>query len=124
MSWPPAIQEPLPRAQDAYGIHEKLLGYSLNTEHEVGSHKARVFRSALGITGDHVDHLARQLVDGIQRTPVSAVRDNPPHGVLCEVLVKVEAVEDQRDRTRVVTTSWEYRWPDDAPRLVSAYIDA
>ncbi len=105
-------------------MHTKLRAYSLNPEHHVGSHKARVFRSMLGITLEEADHLAEQILDGIQRTPVSAVRDNPPHGVLCEVLIQVQGVQGHHDRTRIVTTSWEYRSPQDAPRLVSAYIDA
>ena len=38
---------------------EKLLGYCLNSEHSKGKHKARVFKSVLGITADNVDELIR-----------------------------------------------------------------
>jgi len=85
MTWPPAVGEPLPRAQDAYGVDEKLRAYSLNPSHDVGSHKARVFRSVLGITLDDVDNLTEQLLVGVLTAPVIAVRDNAPHGFLCEV---------------------------------------
>jgi len=124
MSWPPAIGELLPRAEDAYGILDKLRGYSLNFEHEVGTHKARVFRSVLGITLGDADWLAEQLLAGTCERYVSAVRDNLPHGVLCEVFVPVTGVRELADRTAVVTTSWEYSSPEAAPRLVSAYIEA
>jgi hypothetical protein len=113
----------LPRAAEAYGVQVKLRGYSLNPEHDSGSHKARVFRAFLGITLDDADHLAEQLLTGVRETPISAVRDNPPHGILCEVLVAVRGVRGRADRTALTTTSWEYRSPGDAPRLVSAYID-
>lgn len=124
MSWPPAIGELLPRAEGAYGILDKLRGYSLNVEHEVGTHKARVFRSVLGITLGDADWLAEQLFAGVCERFVSAVRDNSPHGVLCEVFVPVAGVRELADRTAVVTTSWEYGSPEAAPRLVSAYIEA
>jgi hypothetical protein len=124
MSWPPAIGELLPRAEDAYGALDKLRGYSLNLEHDVGTHKARVFRSVLGITPEDADWLAAQLLTGVCQALVSAVRDNAPHGVLCEVLVPVAGVGGRADRTAVVTTSWEYSSPEARPRLVSAYIEA
>lgn len=124
MSWPPAIGELLPRAEDAYGILDKLQGYSLNFGHEVGTHKARVFLSVLGITFNDADWLAEQLLVGVCERFVSAVRDNSPHGVLCEVFVPVTGVRELADRTAVVTTSWEYSSPEAAPRLVSAYIEA
>jgi hypothetical protein len=54
------------------------------------------------------------------------VRDNAPHGILCEVVVVVvvRGIGAAVGRTVSVTTSWEYRSPEDAPRLVSAYIES
>lgn len=123
MIWPPTAGEVLPRAAEAYGVQIKLRGYSLNSEHDSGSHKARVFRAFLGITLEDVEHLAEQLLAGVRDTPISAVRDNPLHGILCEVMVAVRGVRDRADCVALTTTSWEYRSPGDAPRLVSAYID-
>jgi hypothetical protein len=37
----------------------KLLGYCLNPNHPKGKHKARVFKSALGITADNVERLVQ-----------------------------------------------------------------
>lgn len=123
MSWPPTIGQALPRADAAHGVEEKLRRYSLNTEHEVGSHKAKVFRSALGITFDDIDHLVEQLLDGVLAASITAVRDNHPHGLLCEVLISVQGINDAALDSAVTTTVWEYRSSEDAPRLVSAYID-
>jgi hypothetical protein len=109
---------------DAYGAENKLGGYSLNPEHEIGVHKARVFQQALGIGPDDVEYLADQLLAGINGAPISDVRDNAPYGVLCEVVVPVQGIGTATGRIVSVTTSWEYRSPDDAPRLVSAYIES
>lgn len=124
MSWPPTIGQALPRAEAAYGIEEKLRGYSLNTEHPVGCHKARVFHSALGVTLEEIDHLIEELLVGVLVAPIAAVRDNAPHGLLCEVPISVQGIKDHAEKVATTTTVWEYRLPEDAPRLVSAYIDA
>jgi hypothetical protein len=124
VSWPPSIGELLPRAGDACGIESKLRAYSLNQQHETGSHKARVFRRMLGIALDDVEYLTDQLSTGVLGVSIIATRDNAPYGVLCEVLVPVTGIGAAVGRTVSVTTSWEYRSPEDAPRLVSAYIEA
>jgi hypothetical protein len=124
VSWPPTIGDVLPRAADAYGLESKLRAYSLNPEHEVGAHKARVFRRMLGITLDDADYLAEQLLAGISDAPISDVRDNAPHGILCEVMVQVRGVKHLADQAVLVTTSWEYGSAKADPRLVSAYIEA
>lgn len=124
MSWPPEAGDFIPHADDAFGVHEKLLAYSLNRDHRDGGEKARVFRSVLGLTQTDVEYLARALVAGLASTPVRRVRDNPPHGMLCDVWIAVRGLGDRADRSAVVRTAWELRSEDDAPRLVTAYIKA
>lgn len=122
-NWPPAVGQALPRAEAAYGIEEKLRGHSLNDEHPVGMHKARVFRSALGITLEDVDHLIAELLVGVLQATIATVRDNAPHGLLCEVPVPVQGVKQAGLAIAITTTVWEYRSQECAPRLVSAYIN-
>lgn len=122
MSWPPQIDELLPRAEDAYGVHEKLVGYSLNRDHADGRHKAVLFKAVLDIAAADVDYLAESLVAGIADTLISAVRANAPYGYLCEVRVNVRGLRARDNRTAVVTTGWEIAWEGDAPRLVTALI--
>lgn len=55
MGWPPEINEVVPNAHDAYGVHEKLGSYSLNLDHRDGGDKARLFRGVLGLTAADVD---------------------------------------------------------------------
>lgn len=49
----------LPNGDRAVIPIEKLLGYCLNPNHTKGKHKARVFKSALGITADNVEQLVQ-----------------------------------------------------------------
>lgn len=119
----PTIGAPLPRASEAFGIADKLTAYCLNVDHELGAAKARAFERALGITAGDVDHLADALRTGVVDARVSAVRDNAPFGLLCEVRIPVAGVRGRTGRVVDVTTSWELRKTDDRPRLVTAYID-
>lgn len=102
----------LPRAGEAFGMREKLAGYSLDESHEEGGPKARGFRRVLGITLADLDHLEAEIAAGIARTPIASVRDNAPYGVNCVV----------DGRHAPVRTVWELRGPGDRPRLVSAYL--
>jgi hypothetical protein len=112
----------LPRAENAYGIHEKLAGYSLNLEHADGRHKAVLFEAVLDITAADADYLAESLIAGIADTPIRAVRENAPHGYLCEVRISVRGLRARSDRTAIVLSVWEIAWDGDAPRLVTAWI--
>ncbi len=122
MSWPPTIGEVLPSAREAHGVLVKLRAYSLSPEHDLGAHKARVFRQMLAITQGDAPYLAERLIAGICEVPVSDVRDIAPHGVLCGVLVPVQGLRARVEHLAVVTTSWQLRFEEDAPRLVTAYI--
>ncbi len=122
MPWPPQIGEPLPRVEDAYGVHEKIAGYSLKLGHPSGGVKADAFARVLGITAADLDYLAEALLEGARTIPIAAIRERGEHGVLCQVTVPVRGVGDQVDRTANVLTAWEIRWEGDPPRLVTAYI--
>jgi hypothetical protein len=47
--------------------NKKIDGYALNPDHPDGSHKARVFKSALGYDRDNSQGLVDQIRDGVQR---------------------------------------------------------
>jgi hypothetical protein len=49
----------LPNGDRAVIPIAKLLGYCLNPNHPKGKHKARVFKSVLGITADNVEPLVQ-----------------------------------------------------------------
>jgi hypothetical protein len=122
VSWPPQIDEPLPRSEIAFGIRSKLVAYSLAPDHPAGGPKARGFAVVLGITAEDVDHLVAEIEANLSACRVSAIRANPPYGYLCEVRVPVRGLGDLRERRVEVVTSWELLADGAAPRLVTAYI--
>ncbi len=117
------IGQRLPGAEQGAGIGEKLAAYCLNLDHEIGGPKARGFQRILGIGIADLEYLAETLRTGVLAAPITDVRDNAPFGVLCEVRIPVAGLREHHDRIVAVTSSWELRNADDAPRLVTAYID-
>jgi Domain of unknown function (DUF6883) len=107
----------LPRADRALVPREKLEGYLLNPQHEIGRHKARVFASALGIRQRDWEYLRDHLLAAAVDAPVRGVRETS-WGSLYEVVV---AVEGPNAQTRRVMTVWLVTG-DEPPRLVTAYV--
>lgn len=119
-SLPPRVGEVLPRAGEAFGVREKLAGYSLDVTHQEGGPKARGFELILGITIEAIDYLQAQILIRILERPVNEVRDNPPHGINCVVDVQVRGIGAKADRVATVRTVWIISAPGDPPRLVTA----
>jgi hypothetical protein len=122
VSWPPQVGELLPRAEDSYGVHEKLARYSLNPQHDDGGAKAAGFAKVLGITSDDLEYLASVLIAGVREHPVTEVRDRGEHGMHCRVIVPVRGLGERAGRSATVRTVWEIDDESDAPRMVTAYI--
>ena len=117
----PAVGELLPRAAEAFGLRYKLETYSLDVTHKDGGPKARGFELILGITIDAIDYLETQILARVLDTPISEVRDNPPHGVNCAVDIQVRGIGATADRVATVRTAWIISTPGDPPRLVNAF---
>jgi hypothetical protein len=120
--WPPRAGEPLPRAAEATGVHDKLGTYSLDPANERGRPKARGFELILGITAKDIDYLEGAIQTGVLVLPVSSVRDNQPWGIKCVVMVPVRGRHQKRGRVVNVRTAWAFDHPTSAPRLASAYV--
>ena len=121
MSWPPESGRPLPNAERAYGLEEKLAGYTLKLGHASLSRKAEGFQRVLAIELADLDYLS-SILDGIRGRPMSGVRPAGAFGFHCEVIVPVAGLRGRADRTANVLTAWEVRWDGDDPRLITAYI--
>jgi hypothetical protein len=106
----------LPNGDRAIIPIEKLLGYCLNPEHSKGKHKARVFKSALGITAENVDELIR------------LIRQAAIDGVVVQELETALGREFKLDWTILGTdaielrTIWIISQGSIDPQLVSAFI--
>jgi hypothetical protein len=109
MAWPPKVGQVLPRAENAFGVREKLADYSLNRDHKDGGPKARGFELILGITISDLEHLAQAIEvekkctnyrreDGLGDRPIR--RPAAP----CERIPKtLDLVEIAESRLRLIT---------------------
>ena len=107
----------LPNADRAVVDIAKLRDYSLNPTHPEGKHKARVFRSTLGLTAGEAERLRQIVLDAIlineaaPRTPTS-------FGQRYVVDFGVEGLHGRR----TVRSAWIIRNDEDFPRLTSCYV--
>ncbi len=108
----------LPRAAEAIVPREKLENYALDSSHERGQHKARVFGSALGITAADWQYLRDQILDAVATAPVRGTRITP-FGVAYEALITVDGLNGA---THPVVTTW-IADGDEPPRLTSIWVD-
>lgn len=122
MAWPPKLGEPLPRAAEAVGVRDKLVGYSLDVTHKRGGTKARGFERILGITIRDIDYLESVIRRGILVAPISAVRVRAQYGIHCEVRIEIHGLGDKRTRTIRAITGWEFAYAGAAPRMTTAYL--
>jgi len=86
--------------------------------HEVGRHKARVFRAALGIHRRDWAYLRDRIREGVAAAPVHSVRQTS-WGRLYEVIVPVVG---RNGRTCDVMTVWLVVAEGDSPRFVTRII--
>ncbi len=94
----------------------KLLGYSLNVNHEKGKHKARLFSDLLSIQDSHWRYLAYQLVDGLKTVELEDIRITS-YGVQYSARIQVVGLNGS---VHTVQTGWIIRKGESA-QLTTAY---
>ncbi|MDT5122902.1 MAG: hypothetical protein QOC96_2384 [Acidobacteriota bacterium] len=107
----------LPNAERAIVDVAKLRDYSLNPQHHVGKHKARVFLSALDVTLDDAEWL--------RQTVLEAVRDAEAHLAAPSpfgIKYVVDILVARGERSATVRTAWIVEHGTDFPRLTSCYV--
>jgi hypothetical protein len=107
----------VPNAENAVVEIEKLTEYCLNPIHEIGGDKARVFRSALGLTVEDVNELRDGLKDAIKQVGAS-------EGVLNQFgqryIVDFEMVRGLQRAT--IRSVWIIGPGKNYPRLITCYV--
>ena len=104
-------------AEKAYVDDQKLTGYCLPETHTIGKHKARVFKSVLGLSPAHSQLLKEAILTAVL---MNEARQNGPNqqGIMYEVDFSMT-----RDgQTAVIRTAWIVRFTESFPRLVGCYI--
>ena len=106
----------LPKGDRAIVPLEKLIGYCLNLDHPKGKHKAKVFKSVLGITTENVE----QLYELVQQAAVEGEvvqQTATPFGKEFKLDWAIPETENVQLRTL-----WIIESESDVPRLISAFI--
>jgi hypothetical protein len=107
----------LPNFQDAFIDLAKLTDYVLDPEDPRGRHKARVFRSALGISKANASELKRLLLEALAH--LEAVQGELDfYGQ--RYVVDCKIVTDAGEAT--VRTAWIIRRNEEFPRLTTCYV--
>jgi hypothetical protein len=107
----------LPGGDAAIVDREKLTGYCLNPEHPRGKHKARVFATALGFTGENADELRAALLTAAATAdarPAASDRFGDRYVVEFDIVGPRGA--------GVVRSTWIVRRGEVAPRLTSCFV--
>lgn len=107
----------LPNAERAVVEIGKLRDYSLNSQHESGKHKARVFKAALGLTADDAERLREKILSAA-RVEEAVARADSPFGENFVIDISL----GRGGRTALVRTSWIVEFGTDFPRLTSCYV--
>ncbi|MEV7198264.1 DUF6883 domain-containing protein [Streptomyces sp. NPDC093510] len=95
-------------------LRDKLHDYALNPDHSVGGHKARVFKSALGMEQRDWKLLAIQLISALQAAEPLAFQDVEKWGKQQQLRFEIDArVVGLNGKTMAVTAVWKIE--DDAP---------
>ena len=107
----------LPRGESAVVDIAKLRDYCLDAEHPRGKHKARVFRSALGLGRGDAELLRQELLNAA--SGLDAVRGTSDEfGDRYTLDLKL----NRNDRTALVRSAWIILKGDEAPRLTTCFV--
>ena len=108
----------LPNAYRAFVDMRKLRDYCLNREHPKGSHKARVFESALGLTARDAEELRDALLDAVRTMDTAELGRNDDYGQRFGLdFDMTRGVQ----RARVLSV-WIVRRDEGFPRLVTCQV--
>lgn len=107
----------LPNADQAVVPLEKLRGYSLDSSHPVGKHKARVFAAALGMTKTDAPRLREMILQAVLTNEAIEVGTNE-HGTRYTVDFQTLGLKG----AVTIRTAWITDAGASLPRLTSCYV--
>jgi hypothetical protein len=106
----------IPNAENAVVDIGKLRDYCLNSNHENGKHKARLFSSILGITIDDAEDL-RQILLEVVKTYEAQLGRCDRFGQRYTLDFSVE----WQNRSATIRSGWIVEHDSDIPRLTTCY---
>ncbi|MBD2006303.1 MULTISPECIES: DUF6883 domain-containing protein [Cyanophyceae] len=106
----------IPNAERAVVDVRKLRDYCLNSTHDQGKHKARLFESMLGMTASDAEELRRILLEVIKTHEVQLGRRDD-YGQR----YTLDFVLEWGERSATVRSGWMIEHDSDTPRLTTCY---
>ncbi len=94
----------------------KLRDYCLNSEHDDGKHKARLFLSSLGMTADHAEELRQILLEVVKTREVRLGRQDE----FGQRYILDFPLEWQ-NRSATLRSGWIIEHGSKTPRLTTCY---
>ena len=94
----------------------KLRDYCLNSEHDDGKHKARLFLSSLGMTADHAEELRQILLEVVKTRKVRLGRQDE-FGQRYTLDFPLE----WQNRSATLRSGWIIEHGSKTPRLTTCY---
>ncbi len=107
----------LPNANKVIVDVKKLEGYCLNTSHPRGKHKAKVFKSVLGLTTNDAKLLSAKLKEVVSEVDSSFLSEDD-FGKRYIVDFKMEVNKKKAS----IRSIWIIKSGEDFPRFVTCYI--
>lgn len=97
---------------------EKIYGYCLNSFHERGKHKAKVFHQVFGISAKDGELLKAEITSKLQESEVTNIRKND-YGTIYTVPLKICIFEREGE----VIIAWIIRHNNEVPQLITCYVN-
>jgi hypothetical protein len=107
----------LPNPHKAVVEISKLRDYSLNVNHSVGKHKAKLFKAALGLTVQQANWLRNRALE----LAITGEAEKGSPSVFGKTYV-IDAPITYEGKTALVRFSWIVEFGTDFPRLTSCYV--
>lgn len=106
----------IPNAEHAIVDIRKLRDYTLNPQHRVGRHKARLFNALLGITQGDADALYDILLE-VVRTNEAELGEHDAHGQR----YRLDFILNWHRQHAQIRSVWNIRDNESHPRLITCY---
>jgi hypothetical protein len=106
----------IPNSENAVVDIRKLRNYCLNSEHDDGKHKARLFSAILGMTTDHAEELRQILLEVIQAHEARLGRSDD-FGQRYTLDFSIE----WQNKSATLRSGWIIEHGSDIPRLTTCY---
>ena len=106
----------IPNAENAVVDIRKLRDYCLNSEHSTGKHKARLFRSLLGMTAENADEL-REILLEVVKTKEAKLGRRDAFGQRYTLDFPLE----WQNKSATIRSGWIVEVDSIIPRLTSCY---